>query len=198
MWILILIPALPIALFAAVVLCACVKRAEKKRGCIVVLGAKVHPDGSMSRSLQYRCDAAFSAWKRGIAPKMILCGGRPGEAAVSEAEAMAVYLKALGVPEEAMILEDRSRNTVENFRNARQIMLELGFADAAIVTSDYHVQRALWIARKFAIRAGGIGAQSPRRPYYWMKNMFRECVSWVVFWWYELKTTVGGFQPPNP
>ena len=188
MWILILVPALPIALFAAVVICASVKRPEKKRACILVLGAKVHPDGSMSRSLQYRCEAALSAWERGVSEKIIVCGGRVGDAPCSEASVMAAYLFERNVPPEAVILEDTSRNTVENFLNAGRIMQEHGFSDAAIVTSDYHLQRALWIARKFAIRAGGIPAQAPRSPRSWMKNMIRECVSWGVFWWYELKT----------
>ena len=92
-----------------------------------------------------------------------------------------------GVPADALILEDASRNTVENLKFARGIMEKNGFADAAIVTSDYHVQRAIWIARKFAIRACGVPAKSPQKLHHRLKFLCRECVSWVVFWYYEVK-----------
>ena len=191
---LIVLLSLPIALFSAVCLCALVKRPLKKSDCIIVLGAKVHPDGSMSNSLRYRCEAALSAWQRGCAGKIILCGGKLGEAPCSEAGLMRSFLLDAAVPDDALIMEDQSRNTVENLKNARQIMIDRGFADAAIVTSDYHLQRAIWIARKFSIRACGIPAKSPSRFSSRMKNYLRECVSWVVFWHYELKTKLGAFS----
>lgn len=187
MWILILPIALPLMLFAAVCICTFRRRSLKNCACIIVLGAKVHPDGSMSSSLMQRCDAAMSAWKSGAAPKLILCGGRVGDAPCTEAAVMRAYLLEKGMPDGALLLEDQSRNTVENLKFAREIMSQQGFADAAIVTSDYHVQRAIWIARKFSIRACGIPAQSPRKLRYRLKCLCRECVSWCVFWYYELK-----------
>lgn len=179
--------SLPLMLFAAVCICTLIPRLPRKCGCIIVLGAKVHPDGSMSKSLQYRCEAAMSAWKDGAAPKLILCGGKVGEAPCAEASAMQAFLMEKGMPAEALILEDQSQNTVENLKFAKEIMAENGFADAAIVTSDYHVQRAIWIARKFAIRACGVPAKSPQRLYHRLKCLCRECVSWCVFWYYEWK-----------
>ena len=176
-----------LALFAAVWLCAKLRRGDRNCACIIVLGAKVHPDGRLSRSLEYRCEAAVSAWKQGIAPVIIACGGKTGEAPCTEAETMAEYMIRLGAPADAVVLEDKSRNTVENLKNAKAIMDEMGLADAAIVTSDYHVQRAIWIARKFAIRACGVPAKSPEKAKYRLKALLRECVSWVVFWYYELK-----------
>lgn len=186
MWILIVLLA-PMLLFAAVCSCALAKRPLRSCGCIIVLGAKVHPDGRMSRSLRLRCNAAAQAWRRGAAERMILCGGRTGGAPRSEAAAMAEYLQGCGVPGRALLLEDQSRNTVENLRNAKAIMAREGFADAAIVTSDYHLQRAIWIARKFAIPACGIAAKSPGGFGTRLKNLLRECVSWCVFWYYEAK-----------
>lgn len=179
--------SLPLALFAAVCSCTLIPRRPSRCSCIIVLGAKVHPDGSMSKSLQYRCDAALEAWESGAASKLILCGGTVGEAPCSEASVMAEYLMGKGMPLDAIILEDASRNTVENLKFARAIMEENGFVDAAIVTSDYHVQRAIWIARKFSIRACGIPAKSPQKLYHRLKCLCRECVSWCVFWYYELK-----------
>lgn len=190
MWIVIVLLAPPLMLFGAVCACALAKRSLKRCGCIIVLGAKVHADGSMSRCLRLRCDAAANAWRNGAAERMILCGGRLGDAPRSEAEAMAEYLRGCGVSERALLMEDRSRNTVENLQNAREIMAREGFADAAIVTSDYHVQRALWIARKLSIRACGIAARSPSGFIARLKNLLRECVSWCVFWYYEVKLRI--------
>ena len=183
----IILLALPAALFAAVCACTLIRRNPKKCGCIIVLGAKVHPDGSMSKSLQYRCEAAMTAWESGAALRLILCGGKVGEAPCSEASVMQKFLTQKGMPAEALILEDQSQNTVENLKFAKAIMEQNGFADAAIVTSDYHVQRAIWIARKFSIRACGVPAKSPQRLYHRLKCLCRECVSWCVFWYYELK-----------
>ena len=187
MWILILMISLPLMLFAAVCICTLRRRKARNSGCIIVLGAKVHPDGSMSKSLMHRCEAAMAAWKDGAAPKLILCGGRVGEAPCSEASVMEAFLMEQGMPADALLLEDKSQNTVENLKNAKEIMAANGFADAAIVTSDYHVQRAIWIARKFAIRACGIPAKSPQKLQHRLKCLTRECVSWCVFWYYEVK-----------
>lgn len=179
--------SLPLMLFAAVCLCTLIPRSARNCGCIIVLGAKVHPDGSMSKSLQHRCEAAMAAWEKGAAPKLILCGGRVGEAPCSEASVMAELLTKKGMPADALILEDQSQNTVENLKFAKEIMAANGFSDAAIVTSDYHVQRAIWIARKFSIRACGIAAKSPQKLRHRLKCLCRECVSWCVFWYYEVK-----------
>lgn len=165
----------------AVFLCAWRPRRRIQADCLIVLGAKLHSDGSMSRSLKSRCDAALEAYREGIAETIIVCGGQVKDAPVSEASAMADYLLEAGVPEKAILQEGKSVNTYENLRNTRSIMEESGLKRAALVTSDYHLERALWLTRIAGIEASGIPARCPMRPLHYLKARTREALSWILF-----------------
>ena len=58
---------------------------------------------------------------------------------------MARMLAALGVPKRSLILEDQSRDTMENCRNAAALLG--GTGRVLVVTSDYHLRRAVMTAR---------------------------------------------------
>ena len=94
---------------------------------------------------------------------------------------MRSWLVGAGVPEEDVIAETESVNTAENLKNARAIMAAQGWRSAIVVSSDYHVQRALWIARDQGVQAVGAAAPSPDRLVAWMGARLRECVSWVLY-----------------
>lgn len=94
---------------------------------------------------------------------------------------MRAWFVERGVDPAHIHVEDRSRDTSENLKNAREIMRKNGWESAVIVTSDYHLQRALWIARDLEIQACGIAAQSPRPFFTWTKNRLREAVSWGLY-----------------
>lgn len=178
--------ALFAALFAAVCLCALRGRKVKPADCILVLGAKVRPDGSMSHALRYRCDRAFELWQAGAAKTIIGCGG-VCDGPASEASVIRAYLIEKGVPDGSIIMEDRSVNTWQNLINARGIMDELGMKKALMVTSDYHLTRALWMAKKQSLNAAGAAALSSRKPLSFMRTRLRECISWILYAWNEIK-----------
>ena len=150
--------------------------------CIIVLGARVWPDGRLSNSLEYRCESALEAWQNGVAPEIIVCGGKGANEPEIEAVAMKRWLTARGVPEALIHTDETSANTVENLENARAIMQANGFATAAVCTSDYHLRRALWIARDAGIAATGIAAKSPKKLDTLISNRLRESCSWVLYW----------------
>lgn len=56
---------------------------------IIVLGARVYPDGNLSLTLSRRTQKGYQAWKEGLAPLLIVCGGQGADEPVSEAQAMA-------------------------------------------------------------------------------------------------------------
>jgi uncharacterized SAM-binding protein YcdF (DUF218 family) len=89
------------------------------------------------------------------APRIIVSGGsflaQHGGPPTTEAEAMRVFLLDLGVPAEAITDEGRALNTIENIRNVREIV---GAGRVALVTSAYHMPRALRIARQAGLEAG--------------------------------------------
>ena len=181
--------ALLAMLFTAVCLCALRGRRIKSADCIIILGAKVRPDGSMSHALRFRCDRAFEAWQAGAAKTIIGCGG-VCDGPASEASVIRAYLLEKGVPDESIIMEDQSVNTWENLIFARRIMDEKGMRKALMVTSDYHLTRALWMAKKQGLNAVGIASLSSRKPALFMRTRSRECVSWILYVWNEIKKTV--------
>jgi len=90
--------------------------------------------------------------------------------------------KGKALLESLTLLEDAEEADVEHARAAsRAIMEKHGFKSAAICTSDYHVTRALWLARDAGIPATGISARSPSTLRSFIFGRCRETVSWVLY-----------------
>jgi uncharacterized SAM-binding protein YcdF (DUF218 family) len=128
---------------------------------IVVLGGGMTPAVPPFLMEPDLSDAADRVWyaaklfHRGVARRIIVSGGSmsPLNAgpATSEAEAMRRFLVDLGVPSEAIVSEGNSMNTLENIRNVRAMV---GDGRVALVTSGYHMPRALKIARRGNLNVG--------------------------------------------
>ncbi len=147
---------------------------------IIVLGAQVLKNGEPNTQLQWRLDAALEAWKTHETP-FVVCGAQGSDEPVPEARAMRDYLSARGVPEEMIHMDDKSFNTNQNLTNAGEILRTLpGIRKVLIVTSDYHVPRAMALAQDLGFEAEGLGA--PCKPEYWIKNHAREALAWVKYW----------------
>ena len=146
---------------------------------IIVLGAQVKADGTPSVALERRLTAALESY-RAKPQILIVCGGQGGNEPRAEGDVMCEWLLTKGVPEADVVAETDSVNTRENLRYARTIMEERGLTQALVVTSDYHVARALALCRQEGISATGKG--SPSKPEYFIKNHLREGLSWVKLW----------------
>lgn len=170
-----------ISILMAVCIYANKAYAPQQTDCIVVLGARIWPQGNMSHTLIYRCESALKAWQAGQAPTIIACGGRGSDEPIAEAEAMRAWFIKNGVPENRIFTDTASKDTRENLKNARAIMTEHGFESAAVCTSDYHLKRSLWIARDVGVQACGISSSSPKRPTTYVLSRLRETVSWVLY-----------------
>lgn len=168
-------------LMMAVFLCGQRTAQPRPADAIIVLGARVMPDGRMSTTLFHRVKVGFELYEQGYAPYMIVCGARGRDEPVSEAEAMAQYLTGRGVPQDKVLLDAQSGDTIENLANARRLMEQNGLSTAIVVTSDYHLTRALWICGDLDIDAQGVPAPGQLR---WIKRMasrFRESLSWINY-----------------
>lgn len=119
---------------------------------IVVLGGGVLPDGTLPLVARTRVERAVELFRGGIAPRMVLsgrCGLMDPEPPVTEAAAMAAYAMQLGVPQEALLLEEGSKDTLGNAYFTRAHFLEPnGWTSVRVVTSDFHLSRAAWVFRK--------------------------------------------------
>lgn len=122
---------------------------------IVVLGGAVVPAAPPVHMDPDLTEVADRVWlgarlfHAGAAPKIIVSGGsfneQQGGPATSEAEAMRVFLRALGVPDAAIVSESGSLNTIENIRNVREMV---GKGRVAIVTSAFHIPRTAALASR--------------------------------------------------
>ena len=146
---------------------------------IVVLGAQVKADGSLSLQLQWRLDAAFDAWKKNNCT-IVTCGAQGGDEPAPEALVMRDYLTGLGVPEDMILTEATSTNTRENIRNAAAMLKDRSAETVLVVTSDYHLPRAMALAEDEGLTATGLGAAT--KPIYWPKNYGREALAWIKYW----------------
>ncbi len=127
---------------------------------IVVLGGGVDDKGSLRPSVELdkhsirRTICGADLFERGLAPRLVLTGGDAsifGEGPL-EASELAKLARRLGVPEEAIILETRSRTTYENAVQTRRL---LGEPSVVVVTSASHVSRAVALFRKQGMTVEG-------------------------------------------
>ncbi len=126
---------------------------------ILLPGLRLDESGQPQREMYLRVCKAYELWTRGLAPKIAACGGDAAGAGISEAETMRRMLIDLGIPGEAVIVEDSSYITAENFRNAARIP-DLG-TRAALCTGDYHMLRAKLLCRKAGFKVKGFKARTP-------------------------------------
>ncbi len=146
---------------------------------IIVLGAQVRADGQLSVQLSWRLDAAVHAYEQKPVP-IVVCGAKGKDEPEPEADAMSRYLQEKGIPSTMILKDPESFNTKENIANAKTLLKTIpGIETVLIVTSDYHVPRAVAIARDEGLSAEGLG--SPCRPEYWLKNHGRETLAWIKY-----------------
>ena len=147
---------------------------------IIVLGAQVKADGSLSVQLEWRLDAAYEAYQQKAVP-VVVCGAKGKDEPLPEAVAMKNYLIAKGIPENSIFQDPDSFNTKQNLMNdAKLLGQDHSKKKVLIVTSDYHVPRALALAKDIGFEACGLG--SPCKPEYWLKNHTREALAWCKYW----------------
>ena len=147
---------------------------------IIVLGAQILQNGEPNTQLQWRLDATLEAWERRQVP-VAVCGAQGRDEPMPEAVSMKNYLVRHGVPEEMILMDPASFNTKQNLQNAGALLRDLqGIRKVLIVSSDYHVPRAISLAGDQGFEAVGLG--SPCKPEYWIKNHAREALAWVKYW----------------
>ena len=169
---------------------------KKDKDYLIVLGCAIRKDGTPTPLLRGRLDRALAFAKQqetetGKAPIFVLSGGQGPDECVSEAECMLRYLAEQGVPEERMLLEDKSTDTAENMAFSKALILarirpgkevprgywpglEDPEARIAFSTTNYHVFRSGLKARRVKLRAQGMGCRS--KWYFWPNAAVREFV----------------------
>ena len=97
--------------------------AEPSLDYVIVLGAKVKPDGSLSKTLKLRLDKALEYMKENPETMLVLSGAKGDAEPCSEADAMETYLLGQGAEPDHLLKEEQSFSTVENLAYSR-VMIE--------------------------------------------------------------------------
>lgn len=131
------------------------KQPQNEADYLIVLGAKVNGT-KPSHILRKRIEKAYQYWEEHPGCKVIVSGGKGYDEGISEAECMKNRLVTLGMPEEQIIMESRSTSTKENLANSiakiEKDGSDVNQAEVVIVTTDFHVFRAVSIAKKLGYR----------------------------------------------
>jgi uncharacterized SAM-binding protein YcdF (DUF218 family) len=110
---------------------------------IVVFAGGVGESGRAGGGAQERLKQAVDLYKAGYAPWMILSSGYVYS--LREAEVMQATAISLGVPPSAIVLEQRAANTYENVRFVDEILSDHHWTRILLVSSPYHMRRALLV-----------------------------------------------------
>ena len=127
-------------------------RGDLRADAIVVLGCRITAAGRPGAPAARRAAAGASAFFAGVAPRIVVSGGRRW-GAQSEARALGTALRQAGVPATAVIEEHWSLSTHENAVCSAAILARIGARRAAVVTCPWHMARALQ-----SFRAAGVDA----------------------------------------
>lgn len=149
---------------------------------VVVLGAGLNGDrpGPLLRRRLERALAVDDAGAPDADGVVFLVSGGQGDDEVrSEADAMADYLRARGVPADRIVREDCSVNTGQNLRFSAALMDRTASGHrATVVTSGFHVYRTALLARRAGVLVHVVGAATS--PAYWLSATLREFAA--VLW----------------
>ena len=126
---------------------------------IVVMGAAQY-DGRPSPVFAARLDHAIDLFHEGVAPHLIVTGGKQEGDRTTEAASARIYAVQHDVPDEAIISEDQSRTTLQSIRGVAALMRDEGFESAIFVSDPSHMLRVLRMASDEGITAYGSPTRS--------------------------------------
>lgn len=119
----------------------------KAADAIIVLGAAQY-EGRPSPVLKARLDHAAQLWADGLAPRMIVTGGRGVGDTTSEAAVSRRYLAQHGVPEERVSMDTAGLTTSQSMVNARHFLGAEARPTVLIVSDPFHMLRLAILARR--------------------------------------------------
>lgn len=128
---------------------------------LIILGAKVKPGGILSLSLKNRMDTAIPYLQQHPKVKVIVSGGQGADEEQTEASAMYDYLVRSGIDESRILIEDRSTSTYQNLSFSKEL-LPGDVHELTIVSNDFHLRRATYLANTLGFEVDVIAAPTPK------------------------------------
>ncbi|MGE7946138.1 YdcF family protein [Lysinibacillus sp. NPDC093688] len=128
---------------------------------MIVLGAKVKPGGIPSLSLKNRLEEAVKYLKKYPHVKVIVSGGKGEDEDRTEASVMLKYLQDNGIDANRVLVEDQSTSTYENLLFSKDL-LPKGTKKITIVSNDFHLKRAKYLAESLGFEVDVVAAKTPK------------------------------------
>ncbi len=166
---------------------------------MIILGCGIRKDSTPTPLLRGRIDRALRFYRKqkeenGKEMIFVASGGQGKDEVISEGLSIKRYLMEQGIPEEQIILEDRSTSTFENMKFSKEKIEEhepiTKDTRIAFSTTNYHVFRSGLFARRVKMRAIGIGAKTVW--YFWPNAWVREFVGLLTEHRGKQALTIGG------
>ena len=122
--------------------------------CILVLGCGVHDDGSPSAMLRDRLIRSVEMYETGVSDRLLMTGDH-GRKGYDEVNTMKDFVVREGIPSECVFMDHAGFSTYESMYRAKEIFQA---KKILIVTQEYHLYRAVYIARQLGMEAYGVDA----------------------------------------
>ena len=158
---------------------------------VLILGAGVMRDREPTQVLQSRLDTGLDLFRRGKGSWFLVSGDNRA-ANYNEPQAMRRWLLKRGVPPERVISDFAGRRTYDSLKRAQAVF---GVAPVIVVTSDFHLARALFLARHLGLDAYGVPASTEdmsrrQRVVLWLREyVARHLAAWDA--WFPPSTMLG-------
>lgn len=138
---------------------------DMKFDCILVLGAGLKKDGSLSNMLEDRVSTSVELYSHGVSERILMSGDHSGD--YNEVGAMKNAAVESGVESSHVFLDHEGYSTYESLWRVKEVF---GAERVLIVSQEYHLYRAIYIADQLGIEAYGVSADT--REY--SKRIYRE------------------------
>jgi uncharacterized SAM-binding protein YcdF (DUF218 family) len=176
-----------------------ISQAPEKADCIVVFAGGVGESGKAGQGYEERVEYAAKLYSQGYADHLIFSSGYMY--VFKEPLIMKALAISLGVPEEAIILEDKAKNTYENVNFTKKILASKGWNKILLVSSPYHMQRVSLVIKKVAQGIKIIYTPIPKSRFYshnirssnrrrWkqvkvqqIRGLVHEYLGIIYYWW---------------
>lgn len=178
-WWLILAGLGAVAVTFLIIVSAMIPRHEVTGDYLIVLGAQVK-GRKITDSLRRRLEKAQFYLVKHKDMKVIVSGGQGKGEEITEAEAMAEYLRLHGIVSERIFLEDQSKTTMQNLKFSAQF-LEKEIDSVGILSNNFHLYRACRMAKKLGYQKVMPVAASCH-PLLFINYMMREVLAVWKLW----------------
>ena len=140
--------------------CDGLRSGQQRADIAVILGNKVNEDGTLSERLTQRLACGLALYRSGRVRRLLVSGGL-GKEGFWEGNKMREYLRAQGVPDSVIIVDNQGNDTQQTVRNTLRLRPRLRFRSVLVVSQFYHISRT-----KMLFRRAGFAAVSGASPWY--------------------------------